>query len=187
MGYFPLYLNLETKKILLIGGGNIAYEKLKKLLQFTKNINLLAKEFNEDILLEIKKHSLKYLKKEYKKGDIDGFDIVIVAIDDILLQEEIFKESRDKKILVNCVDNINFCDFIFPSIIKEEDLIISISTSGASPAFSKELKIYIKNRLPKDINIFLKHLKTLRNRLPKGKKRMEFLKKVVKEYFDSNK
>jgi precorrin-2 dehydrogenase/sirohydrochlorin ferrochelatase len=186
MSYFPIYLNLEDKKILLVGGGSIALEKLNKLLEFTKNITIIAKEVKYDTYLLIKKYSLNYHQRGYKRGDIEQFDIVVVATNDIELQKSIFFESRKSHILVNSVDNINYCDFIFPSIIKRDNLTVTISTNGASPAFSKHFRLFLENIIPKDVDNFLDKMRSLREILPKGKERMQKFDTIVKEYFKKN-
>lgn len=183
MAYFPLFLNFSNKKILLIGAGKIAKNKLNTLLLFTSNIEILSINFSDDIQNIIVNNNLKIYTSIYKNGFIKDYDIVIVATNDIKLQEEIYKESRDYNILVNCVDNTKFCDFIFPSIIKEEEYTIAISTNGASPAFSKALKSHIKQFLPDNLNEFIKELKSYRKNMPKGESRMNFLKQIVKDYF----
>ncbi len=178
-----MFINFDDKKILVVGAGNIALEKLEKLVQFTKNITVIAPEAKYNTYELIKEHCLSYYQRKYRVGDIESFDIVIVATDDITLQESIYLESRGKHILVNSVDNAKFCDFIFPSFIKEGDLTIAFSTSGASPAFAKEIKNYIKKQLPDDIDEFLEKMKSLRLTLPKGKERMKEFEEMVKEYF----
>jgi len=183
MSYFPLYINLEDKNILVVGGGNIALEKLEKLTQFTKNITVITKEARYNTYTIIKEHCLTLYQREYRVGDIEGFDIVIVATDDITMQESIYLESRGKHILVNSVDNTKYCDFIFPSFIKEDNLTISISTSGASPAFAKHLKKHIKDCIPKDSDKLLEKLKELRESMPKGKERMKYFDNLVEEFF----
>ncbi len=182
MAYFPAFIQLNHRKIILIGGGTIAQEKLEKLLDFTDDIVLLSKEFSKEIMALIQQHNLSYTQKEYQKGDIKGYGIVIVAIDDIQLQEEIHQESRNYNCLVNVVDLPKLCDFIFPSYIKEGDLTIAVSTSGASPAMAKQIRIYIQNLLPKNINDFLQEMREYRKTLPKGKERMQLLEKKAKEY-----
>ncbi len=183
MSYFPFYLDINEKKILLIGGGKIALQKLKALLPFSKNITVIAPEIKYNNYLLIKEHNLPYFQRSYQKGDIEKFDIVIVAINDEKLQEAIFYESRGKNILINCVDNIKYCDFIFPSIIKRGDITITISTNGASPALSRGLREYIESLLPKDLESFVALLKQMRQELPKGDERMKKFKDVVKAYF----
>jgi precorrin-2 dehydrogenase/sirohydrochlorin ferrochelatase len=79
---------------------------------------------------------------------------------------------------------MNYCDFTFPSFIKRDNLLISFSTNGASPAFSKRLRGYFEDRLPSDIGEFLDKMKQLRRQLPKGKERMAYFDALVKEYFE---
>ena len=183
MAYFPMIYNLENKKVLVVGGGNIATEKLEKLVDFTKEITVIAKEVSLECNQLIKEHCLSLYQRPYKEGDIDGFDIVIVATDDIKLQEDIYKESRNKHILVNSVDNTKYCDFLFPSYIKRGDLTIAFSTSGASPAFAKHLRRYFEKAIPDGVEEFLSKLKNLRKTMPKGKERMAYFEKLVSEYF----
>lgn len=185
MAYFPAFLKFDDKKILIVGGGNIALEKLEHLLNFSSNITLISKNFSKDILSLRDKHSLKCFQKGYEKGDLKDFDIVIAAVDDFSLQEEIYFETREYKILCNCVDLQQYCDFIFPSYIKKGDLIVAISTSGSSPAFARNFKKYLLNLIPNGVEEFLKELKEERIILPKGKDRMQFFDKKVKDYINS--
>ena len=186
MNFFPAFIKLNDKKILIVGGGHIAYEKLTKLLNFTKDLTILANDIDIKIKKISKQHNIPIIKKRYESGDIKGFDIVIIAVDDIDLQREIFIESRNYRIFCNAVDSLKYCDFIFPSFLKEDDLIIAVSTSGASPSVAKYLRRYIQKLLPPNILGFLKEMKNIRNSLPKGKRRMELLDKKAKEFFKLN-
>lgn len=185
MSDFPAFLQLDGKKILVVGAGAIALEKLEKLIDFTSSITLIATLFQEQTLAFIEKHSLTYHKRSYIRGDIAGFDIVIIAVDDLALQEQIFLESKEYRCLCNAVDSTAFCDFIFPSYIKEGDLTIAVSTSGASPAIAKNLRLYLQKLLPKNLMTFLEEMKRTRQALPKGKARMRFLDEKAKRYFNS--
>ena len=186
MSFFPSYLNLDNKKILLIGGGNIALEKLEKLIDFTKNITVITKETSSSFLSFTQKHNINIEQKSYKKGDIDGFDIVVVATDTPTLHKQIYEESRSSRVLVNSVDDTAYCDFIFPSYIKKGDLTISISTSGASPAMAKRIRKYIEKILPSNIAEFLKEMRDLRKSMPKGKERMRFFEEKSDRYMEEN-
>jgi len=182
MSYFPAFIKLDEKKILLVGGGNIAFEKLEKLLVFTKNISLISLAFSDEILSLIEQNNLTYEKRSYLSGDIKGVYIVVVAVDDIALQEKIFNESKEYKCLCNAVDSVMYCDFIFPSFVKKDDLTIAVSTSGSSPAFAKYFKNYLERMIPKGVGVFLKEMKSLRKSLPKGKERMRLLDEKAKNY-----
>jgi precorrin-2 dehydrogenase/sirohydrochlorin ferrochelatase len=179
-------MDMNKQKVLLVGGGTIALQKLEKLLDFTTDITIISIDTTPQLETLAKKHKLPIIAKAYQQGDIDGFDIVIVATNTVELHKEIYKESRDKRVLVNSVDDTAYCDFIFPSYIKQEDLIISFSTSGASPAFAKSIKEYIQNKIPANTGEFLAKMKALRTQMPKGKARMEYFKSLVDEYFQKN-
>ncbi len=185
MAYFPMLYSMNNKKVLLVGAGVVAFRKLRMLLDFTENITIISSCVSNDINIKSKEYNLEIKKRDYNKGDAKGFDIVIVAIDNIDLQEKIYFECKEKKILYNCSDIQKYCDFIFPSYIKEGDLTIAISTNGSSPAFAKRFKEYIKKFIPKDVNIFLQEMKELRVTQVKGKSRMKFLDEKVKEYVKS--
>ena len=184
--FFPAFLNLTNKKILVVGGGKIAADKIEKLLDFTRSITILAPDLGERTQALAQEYGLQHLSRPYEKGDIEDFFLVIVAVDDMELQKAIFEEAQEKKILVNSVDSTEYCDFIFPSYIKERDLIVAFSTSGASPALSKYLRRAIQKLLPHDIGEFVEKLKRLRKSLPKGKKRMELLDQEAKNYIDKH-
>ncbi len=140
MSYFPIFMDFSKTKILVVGGGNIAYDKLKKLLDFTEDITIIASELSLRTKLLLESHSLLLHLRPYESGDIEGFDIVIVATDTIVLHKEIYEESRGTRVLVNSVDDTAYCDFIFPSYLKRDDLTIAFSTGGASPAFAKHIR-----------------------------------------------
>jgi len=185
MAYFPAFLKLDNKKTLIVGGGYIAYEKLTHLLDFTKDISVIALEFSDDMLKSIQENNLTFEQRTYKSGDIKDFAVIIVAVDDIKLQAEIFAESKQYNCLCNSVDSVEYCDFIFGSYVKKDDLTIAISTSGTSPAMAKHLRMYLQNLIPNGISEFLKEMKDLRRTLPKGKERMKMLDKKAENYIKS--
>jgi len=86
-------------------------------------------------------------------------------------------------VLVNAVDNQAYCDFIFPSYVKKEDLAIAFSTGGASPAFAKKIRKHFEQIIPDEVAPFLKKMKDLRKTLPKGKERMAHFESLVEDFF----
>lgn len=184
MAYFPAFLKFDNRKILLVGGGNIALEKLEKLLDFTHDITVIAKGCNDAFLSLAREHGITVASRGYQAGDIDGYFCVIVAVDDLDLQAQIYAESQTSPCLCNSVDSTDYCDFIFPSYVKQENLTVAISTGGASPAMAKYLKKFIAHCLPKDVSAFLAKMKSLRSTLPKGKERMKLLDEKAKVYME---
>jgi precorrin-2 dehydrogenase/sirohydrochlorin ferrochelatase len=179
-------MDMEKLKVLLVGGGAIATEKLEKLVDFTKEITVIADRVSPECQTLITDHCLTFYPRRYREGDIVGFDIVIVATDTVDLHRAIYEESRGTRVLVNSVDDTAYCDFIFPSYIKRGDLTIAFSTSGASPAFAKQIRRYFESILPADIDSFLQKMKRLRSELPKGKERMQHFESLVREYMAKN-
>ena len=186
MSFFPMYMDMQDLKVLVVGGGYIATEKLEKLVDFTKEITVIASEVSPEADQLIKDHCLTLYQRKYAEGDIKGFDIVIVATDTVELHEEIYKESRGSRTLVNSVDNTDYCDFIFPSYVQKGDLTIAFSTGGTSPAFAKYIRRHFEKIIPNTVGEFLKKMKSLRTTMPKGKERMRYFDEMVEKYFKEN-
>jgi len=178
-----MFIDMSELKVLVVGGGNIAFEKLEKLVEFTTNIKVISLEFNDNSKKLIAQYSLQREQRGYIKGDIEGYDIVIVATNTPTLHKEIYEESRGSRVLVNSVDDTQYCDFIFPSYLKRDDLTIAFSTGGASPAFAKQIRQHFEKSIPQNIGEFLKKMKSLRATMPKGRERMNYFESLVSEYF----
>ena len=186
MAYFPLFIDMNHLKVLVVGGGTIATEKLEKLVDFTQEVSVIALRVEDEAKELIEKYNLVLEQRAYQVGDIKGFDIVIVATDTVTLHKEIYEESRGSRILVNSVDNTEYCDFIFPSYVKKDALTIAFSTGGASPAFAKQIRQHFEKIIPDSVGDFLEKMKALRTTMPKGKERMQYFDTLVSEYFKKN-
>ena len=186
MSFFPMYMDMQNLKVLVVGGGYIATEKLEKLVDFSQEITVIATEISVEASQLIEKYGLILHQRAYSTGDIVGFDIVIVATDTVDLHKAIYDESRGSRVLVNSVDNTDYCDFIFPSYVKKEDLTIAFSTGGASPAFAKYIRKHFEKIIPESVGDFLKKMKALRTTMPKGKERMKYFDEMVEKYFKEN-
>lgn len=138
--YYPIYLNLSGKKVLLVGGGQIALQKIPALLECGATLQLVSPEVLEDILPWIQQGIIHWDERGYETSDLKGSSLVIAATDDEVLQKRIAAEARARGIWVNIVDVPPLCDFIAPAIVTQGDLQIAISTGGASPALAKFLR-----------------------------------------------
>ena len=190
MAYFPLFVDLKNKSILIIGGGNVAYRKILKLLPFEANITIISPEICIEIDDIIKKNSkIRYIKKEIEANDLEDVFFVITATSDKKLNSSISELCRQKNIPINSVDDLSNCSFIFPAIIKKESLIIASSTSGKAPELNALLKNMIEKNLPNNIEIFLEDFsklrKTLKEIIPEQKIRAEIIHALL-EYCNEN-
>lgn len=170
MGYFPFYIDIKDKNCVVIGGGKTAFRKIKRLTEFEPHITVISPE----ILTEISEiPDIGIIPREYRTGDIDNAFMVITATDNKNLNEEIFNICQQKNILVNTVDDIEKCRFIFPSLVHEGDITVGISTSGKSPVYAKFLRLNIEDMLD---GYHMKIFETLSRFRP-----------YVREHFDNEK
>lgn len=183
--YFPLGLRFDNKRVLLVGGGNIAVFKLKKLLMFNpEKLICVSKDFSD----EFKKENINKMdlfQREFHFEDLSEVDVVIVAIDDPELQRSIYNQCQKLKVLCNCVDLLDCCDFIFPSIVKRGDITIAVNSNGLLPGFSAVMRNYLEEILPFEIEKTFKELVELRKSLPPGPKRMEFIREQAEKCFNA--
>ena len=131
MGYFPLYTDIRHFRILMVGGGAIALRRLKTLQLFHEHITVISpsvcKEI-EDMALE---GFATWISRSYVPGDLKGFDMVLAATDDREVNHGVFLEARREKILVNISDCKEECSFYFPSVIKDGEIVIGVTSGGA--------------------------------------------------------
>ncbi len=137
MKCLPINVNIDGQQTLVVGGGQIAYRKVLSLLEYGAKVKVVSPELVDDFAsLE----GLEIVKREYMEGDIDGAILVISATSSQDANRMVYNHASSAGILVNVVDQPHLCTFIFPSVVSRGELIISISSGGASPTLSKELR-----------------------------------------------
>ena len=150
MAYFPVFLDIKDKKIIVVGGGNIALHKIKVLQQFDANIVIISPHIHEEIINIANSNSrnIVILRREFQDDDIQNAAFVIAATDGQALNSHISAICQEQDILVNVVDVKNECTFLFPAIVKKGELVITISTGGNSPALAAKIKKEIDAAIP---------------------------------------
>ena len=137
MAYFPFFIDIENKKILIIGGGNVALRKAEKLVQFGADIVVVAPE----ICAELERLAgVKLIRRRFENKDISTAFAVIAATDDRQLNARIYALCTDLGILVNTVDDPENCGFYFPALVRKNNVTVGISTGGTSPVFARYLR-----------------------------------------------
>ena len=181
MPLFPAFIDLSDKEVLVVGGGRVAKRKIDKILEFTKNVTVVAPRVVKDVRELAKKGIIKLRKRKFLTSDLKGKALVIVAVDDLKLQERVFELCNKKGILCNSVDSPKLCNFIFPSLIVRGDVVVGISTSGKAPALSGRLRELIESCMPEDIEETLKYLEYIRSSMEKGEERQRKLVELARE------
>lgn len=145
--YFPLFVDLSEKKIVVIGAGNIAGRRIKTLTQFTRQIKVVAPAIHPSIEALAEEFPLTLERKLYEREDIYSADMVIAATDDAKLNEEIHSVCKCLGILVNVISDKDKCDFHFPGVIKREQLVIGVNAGGKNHKLAKAIREKIEKIL----------------------------------------
>jgi precorrin-2 dehydrogenase / sirohydrochlorin ferrochelatase len=165
---FPIFLRLDQLQMLIVGGGNVALEKISFLFKNSENarVCLVALEIKEEIRKIAGKYpNLKLVQKAYEASDLEGMDLVIAATSLKELNEQIRQDAKRKKILINVADTPDSCDFYLGSVIKKGDLKIAVSTNGKSPTFAKRMRELLEDAIPDNISETLDELRQIRDNL----------------------
>ena len=141
MAYFPMFVQLKNKKCLVIGGGRIALRKIEVLKDFEADVTVIAPEMITQIR-QIDK--IRRIFRTFMEEDFKDADLVVAATDDQKINSEISQICRQQKIPVNAVDQKEDCSFIFPSYVKEGEVVAAFSSGGQSPLITQYLKEKIK-------------------------------------------
>jgi siroheme synthase-like protein len=162
---FPIFVKLETLRLLIIGGGNVGLEKLNAVLQNSPAtpIRLVATAIREEIRELARTYkTLELFERPFQSDDLAQADIVIVAINDKEVSKSIALETRAQGILVNVADTPGLCDFYLSSVVRKGNLKIAISTNGKSPTIAKRLKEEISDMIPDEMESVLENMQTIR-------------------------
>jgi precorrin-2 dehydrogenase/sirohydrochlorin ferrochelatase len=178
--YYPVFLNLKDRKIVVVGGGKVAERKILALLRSGADPTVISPEITGKIEREKKRGRIKHIRRQYRKGDLRGVFLVIAATDSSAINENI---SRDAPCLVNVVDTPRLCNFIVPSVMKRGAMTIAISTGGISPALSRSIRKELEKLYQSEFSEYLKSLRSIRAEALKEigdkRRRADFLKSLA--------
>lgn len=175
MAYFPVNINIENKKCFVIGGGTVAKRKVNMLLDFGADVTVVAEELKQDF------EGCKVLKKPFEYDDIKSAFFVVASTDNKKLNSEIAQYCRENNLYVNSVTNADDCTFTLSSYIRQGDIVISVNTSGKSPALSKYLREYIEKIIPSNLSELLDNINGIRQNIYEkyGKNARHIFRKLI--------
>ncbi|MCH5297462.1 MAG: bifunctional precorrin-2 dehydrogenase/sirohydrochlorin ferrochelatase [Ruminococcus sp.] len=181
MGYFPFYIDIENKKCVVVGGGTVALRKVEKLLPFKPQITVVAPEICNELSTMAE---VEIVNREFRNADIDNAFMVISATDDNQLNANIFNLCKSKNIFINTVDDKEKCGFIFPALVKKDNVTIGISTSGKSPLYSRFLREKIENSIDnnsdKIIDVLSNYRLLIKTEIKSEEKRKKAFEHILK-------
>ena len=145
MPLFPIFINLEGRRVLIAGGGHVALRKAERLSPYGADIFAVAPEFIPGFAGI---PGVTLLERRFEPGDIDGAALVIAATDDPELNAAVSELCRWENVPVNVVDDIEKCSFVFPSLVRRGELSVGISTGGASPSAAQYIRRGVEQLVP---------------------------------------
>jgi precorrin-2 dehydrogenase/sirohydrochlorin ferrochelatase len=161
---YPIFLKVRVLQTLIIGGGNVALEKLTFLLKSSPSaqVTLVSPMFREETIALAVKYGIPMILQGYEASFLEGKHLVIATTDSDVVNKSVYKDCKERNILVNLADNPPYCDFYMGGIVTKGNVKIAISTNGKSPTMAKRLRQFFEDVIPADINELAENLNEYR-------------------------
>lgn len=150
MGYYPIFVQMQDRPVVVIGGGRVAEGKVEGLLAAGAAVTVIAPELTPALAAHVDAGRVRHLAREYRTGDLHGFETCFVATDDGVVNAAVAAEGKERRVWVNAADDPANCDFILPAVIRQGQVVIAASTGGASPALARRLREELTHYLSED-------------------------------------
>ena len=161
---YPVFLKTSNLHVLIVGGGNVAEEKLTFLTKSSPDakVTMVSPMYREDTISLAKKFNVTMVNDTYKEAYLKGKHIVIATTDVPEVNVEVYNHCRALDKLVNVADNPPYCDFYMGGIVTKGNVKIAISTNGKSPTTAKRLRQFFEDVIPEDITKMVQNLNDYR-------------------------
>ncbi len=160
--YYPLCLDISGKRCVVVGGGNVAERKVRRLLACSAHVEVVAKTLTPDLAVWKREDKILHREGEYTDSCLAGAALVIGATDSETVNGRIAQDARARGIPVNVVDDPARCDFILPSVVERGGLLIAVSTGGKSPALARKLREELEEAYGPEYAVLIEILGKLR-------------------------
>ena len=163
--FYPILVELQRKKALVVGGGKVAQRKIETLLECGAFVQVVARELTTELEQLRSRRKIEFLGGEFSEAYLEGAFLVFAATDDVLLNRRVSQAAQQRGLLVNAVDQPADCNFIVPSVLARGDLLIAVSTSGKSPAFARKVRVELERHFGEEYGLFLSLMGNLRKEI----------------------
>src|SRR5260370_9835352 len=138
--FYPAFLDLRGRRVVVVGGGAIAEQKVRGLIEAGARVTVVRPEPTPGLSQLEARASVELRRRRYRAGDLSGAWLAIAATDDRAANAAVWAEAEQQRVLVNAVDDIDHCSFIAPAVHREGDITVAVSTAGKSPALAVRLR-----------------------------------------------
>jgi siroheme synthase-like protein len=179
----PVFVKLEGRACLVVGGGSVGLQKVNSLLECGANVTVVAPDARDEIHELDEQGKIAWRRRCYVTEDIRGQQLVIAATNDPAVNHAIYSDAANAGVLANAVDDPPYCDFYFGSVVRRGPLQIGISTTGESPGLAQRLRQQLETLLDKGTGPWLERLGALRREVlkvhPAGEERNRLLRTLA--------
>jgi uroporphyrin-III C-methyltransferase/precorrin-2 dehydrogenase/sirohydrochlorin ferrochelatase/precorrin-2 dehydrogenase/sirohydrochlorin ferrochelatase len=183
-----MFIDIKNKDCLVVGGGAVALRKVRVLLDFGARVRVVAPQLLPE-LTALSEAGVTMYAREFSAEDLRGCAMVIAATDDAAQNHEIAELSKEQGIPVNAVDQKEDCTFIFPSYIREQNLVGAFSSGGNSPLLTQYLKEKLKTELTEELGAINEYMGSIRDtvkaNIPTEPQRKRVYQRVLQELLDT--
>ena len=183
MGFFPVFLNLKGRRCLVAGGGEVAANKLQRLLEAEAEATVVAPEATAEIAALEEQGRISRRAREFIPEDLAGCALVIAATDDEQTNRRVAEAATARNIPVNVVDNPQLCSFIMPSVVDRPPVQVAVSTGGAAPVLARLLRARLETLIPAAYGRLATLMRDFRGRvkarIPQSRERRRFWEDIA--------
>ena len=158
---FPLVVDLRGRRVVVIGAGRVSAQKVSQLLAAGARITIITQEVVVPVSSEIESLVLR----PYEYGDLDGAFLVVSATGNKVVDDRIVREAEERNVLLNVVDDATRSNFFFTAVHRDGDVVVSVSTEGASPALAQWVRTTVASVLPTNLAAVALQLRAERHAL----------------------
>ena len=165
MAKYPIFLELASRRVVVIGGGAVAVRKVQALLTAGARVVVVAERIDDMMTALCRDTDAELIKSKYSKNYLAGALLAITATNNPQLNKQIYKDCQELEVLCNVVDVPELCDFFVPAVVKRGDLQIAIGTEGQCPAYAGHTRKKLEAIFTKQHGEFLAELEKLRKKI----------------------
>lgn len=148
MDFLPIFLNVNDKPCVVVGGGDIAARKVSLLLEAGANVTVVSPELSPSLTGLLDEGKITCRLKPYNPEDLDQSHLVVAATDNREVNRQVSEQAKQRRIPVNVVDQPELCSFIVPSIINRAPVVAAVSTGGSSPVLARLIRSRLESLIP---------------------------------------
>lgn len=164
MNYFPLLMNIDYKKVVVVGGGHVARQKVEALLPTKADVTVVSPNVTEKLQHYISEGAVKWQEKYFEPADLDDAALIFAVTDSEEVNNAV-EEATQHWQLLSRADAKGRVDFINPAVVRQGELVLTVSTSGASPSLTRKIKADLVEQFDDSYAQYVEFLKGARERI----------------------